>query len=682
MNIIGEIVPAFDEPSCTNPPAALAPPAALLDASVVAYDEVLTLAMGGSTKTYTSAEGRLAGWLRAIAQQMNSLEALKQSALSFYLTGIATRDPLDSAEVANALADLAVTGREAYGVFASHQPQDSDLIGDVRNRVRAWQDPPDEARLKTAVGQALDRAYSVVWALRGDPGVRAAMRPALGWIAVSGEDDSPHRPVNVGSASYPQYDIQVTCQGIPVQTRYMIALRGLWLVPPIPHPLRQLPMQPAPAIPADHEVILYIHGGDSNLEEAADLVPALHQAGVGRGQKFAIIACDLPSNGCSQMIDHTQVAPSNATHFDSNPFTASPATYPLLDFLEEFIVSFVDALDAQIPIKGRLVAVIGGSLGGNLSLRLGERNVPWIQHVVSWSPASVWDSYNHDQVKWAALRYCQERMDQDETGAPPKRIRFFYQAFDSPVQIFGPTQPELWYRNGWGCKSQYIDADRLQRQEIYHERFRRWRWRLGLEQLLFSHWSKDPSSGKPRCTLNQTPTLLMAGREDKSPDFYDGAKKLAQLMAASTPGEAIFLQDTGHSIHNERPKLLAKYISEFLPAHFSHFSVSVQPDPVPLGRKVNLTIFARDSVAGTDVPGAQATITHGARYGHRNVTFTVSANQSHPEILRAANEATYGGAGGAGSHVVYTKVAPSVAVSAPKYVTKNFELSCDLSAVP
>jgi hypothetical protein len=82
----------------------------------------------------------------------------------------------------------------------------------------------DSNRLETAVQQALTRAYKVAWALRNPDGVqRYKLRndPTLGWIAVSGEDDMPARPVNTPSgipifgpdgktqvSSYPQYDVQ------------------------------------------------------------------------------------------------------------------------------------------------------------------------------------------------------------------------------------------------------------------------------------------------------------------------------------------------------------------------------------------------------------------------------------------------------------------------------------------
>ncbi|MFL5657879.1 MAG: alpha/beta fold hydrolase, partial [Ktedonobacteraceae bacterium] len=223
-------------------------------------------------------------------------------------------------------------------------------------------------------------------------------------------------------------------------------------------------------------------------------------------------------------------------------------------------------LDQQVPIKNRVAAVIGGSLGGNLCLRLGERNdQPWIKNIVAWSPASVWPSFNHDAIKWWALHYAQGWMNEDESGDPPRRIKFFYEAFDSPTGPGTPPQPKQWYREGWGCQAAYIEDDRKERQEIYNPLFRRWHWRIGLEQLLFSHRNTDTPDGRPRYASNLTPTLLTAGAADQIGDakIYSNTQDLASKMT-NTPGTSLFLLNTGHSIHNERPRLLADAIVNFL----------------------------------------------------------------------------------------------------------------------
>jgi len=366
MKAAPEITPPFEEP-CT-PPAQPSPLTDLLDPSAPQWWEFQVWLTGApGPTTYLHVEGRLVNWLRAAAQLMNPLEILKQSAVSFYLVGIATRTPPDTDEGATALADLAVTGRGAYGQFRSQPPQDSDLLDDVRNRLTVFlNSPPDEDRLLTSVRKALDRAYLVAWALRDpNPATRAQTRASLSleWIAVSGEDDPPDRPVNNASAGYLQFDIPVTCQGHTIETRYMIALppgSGTWPAPPS-QPTRQIPDSPAPTIPDDHEVILFIHGHSSRVEESADLINPLHQTGLKEGKKYAIVAFDLPSNGYSQMIEHTTIAASSATQFDTNPASSSPATYSLLDFPVEFVISFVNTLDQQVPIKDRVAGVISGA---------------------------------------------------------------------------------------------------------------------------------------------------------------------------------------------------------------------------------------------------------------------------------------------------------------------------------
>ena len=57
-----------------------------------------------------------------------------------------------------------------------------------------------EFPVMTAVDTALTRARNVLQALKGDTAFRQANRQALGYIAVSGEDDLPLRPVNVPGA--------------------------------------------------------------------------------------------------------------------------------------------------------------------------------------------------------------------------------------------------------------------------------------------------------------------------------------------------------------------------------------------------------------------------------------------------------------------------------------------------
>jgi pimeloyl-ACP methyl ester carboxylesterase len=216
-------------------------------------------------------------------------------------------------------------------------------------------------------------------------------------------------------------------------------------------------------------------------------------------------------------------------------------------------------------LKSRIRAVVGGSLGGNMSLRLGQTALPWIRNVIPWSPAAIWTSYagganpgNHLGVAMPVMWAGADARQREET--PARRREFFYKAFDWTAGILKrKPQSEEWYRDKWTCKRTHLAGARLDRHETYDQNFRLWHWRLGAEQIIFSHQSP------PRYLQNRKRTLLLCGYEDTGGDLCLHTRNVAPKMV-NTPGKALFLRDTGHSIHNERPCWLAQHIVEFLGA--------------------------------------------------------------------------------------------------------------------
>jgi pimeloyl-ACP methyl ester carboxylesterase len=343
-----------------------------------------------------------------------------------------------------------------------------------------------------------------------------------------------------------------------------------------------LPSNQTPTIPSGDDIILYVHGGPgSRLEECGDLVKPLHDAGLRRGRRYTVVAFDQPSQGYSSMVDPDRVVPSHDAIGDY---------YPLVAFSEEFIVAFVNELDKITPIKNRNVYVIGGSTGGALTLRIGHRSEPWIGKIVAWSPACVWTTYSHDLLKGIALNTGFGRAKEAEDAG--KRQDYFNNAFGQPAPDVQPN-PEEWYRGNrnhypgnqepfsaeWPCKWDYIAAARIEQQEIYNPAYRRWHWRLGTELLIFSFFNDDwlgpanTAAGKKPANYESIhkPTLLSAAEDD---DWNEGpglhwenrwtrTQVMAKLMR-DTPGSTLYLPDTGHSIHNERPVLFAERIAEFL----------------------------------------------------------------------------------------------------------------------
>ena len=243
------------------------------------------------------------------------------------------------------------------------------------------------ALIQTATSEVLDRAYQVAWYLRAQ-----TARGNLGWIAVSGEDDLPHRPVNVPGTMFQQHDLIFTVAAtpisaaIPVRTRYAIATATTPPPTPVALPQRHLPPVPEPSLPPGDRIILFIHGSDSRLEEAETIIPKLVRTPDGRPSGYCVVTMDMPGSGYVNPIDHLEVANWNGL---------SNVGSSVLAFMESFVSSFVIALSSRLGQPGlvekRIAAVMGGSLGGNLTLRLARHSARWQRNMVAFSPGSIWD---------------------------------------------------------------------------------------------------------------------------------------------------------------------------------------------------------------------------------------------------------------------------------------------------
>ena len=518
-----------------------------------------------------------------VGQEWRLIQPLRDAAQSKNATTILTQAVVAQCQhhlipspqnLGMALADLAVTGRVAFADFAGLRPQDGGPIqAAALARLTALGTPGVTPQLvQTAMSEVLDRAYQVAWFLRAQ-----TSRGGLNWIAVSGEDDLPHRPVNVPRTMFPQCDLFFTVPGdmgaIPLQTRYAIATATDPVPTPVSLPQRSLPPNFDPALPPGDRIILFIHGSDSRLEEANDLIPKLVRLPDGRPSGFCVISMDLPGSGYVSQIDHTEVGPWTALTINATwplpPAGVGSVTISLLPFLEKFIVNFVGALSSRMGqpglVESRIAAVMGGSLGGNLSLRLARRPEKWIANAIAYSPGSVWHALgpvnpsDPTEIGDATLLQAGVVFAIPSVGIPEdpsSRDQFFAGAFDQ--RIPSKTQPEQWYRDDWPSKTQYITNARLDRREIYTSQYRRWHWRVSLEELLWS-W-RDPAVQNFRSRI-----LLGAGSYDDivPAHIFTNTRKLADGLPGIS-GDSFFLENTGHSIHAERPDALARKIVAFL----------------------------------------------------------------------------------------------------------------------
>lgn len=550
---------------------------------------------------------RLIEPLRQAARTRDASEILVRAALEYYVLQHPELRPsytpplaFPSGSFAQALADLAVTGQAAYGTFRRLSPREADLTLPLQRRLQATF--PSHVRVPSdvsgAIKQALHRSYQVAWALRGPTPYRRAYREPLGWIAVAGEDDAPHRPVNVPPAPFPQYNLTVRVNTIDVVTRYVVASRSI--TDDHPADLTAIPPdRPLPLIVGD--IVLFIHGHSSSLEEAMPLAGPLMEQGDARGRPVTLIAMDLPTNGYSSMVDHTSVAAPEASLWNRG--------YPILDFIENFIVGFVDQLEVQQPgITGQIVGVIGGSLGGNMTLRLGRRDPavhPWLHSVVSWSPASTGLSWAravlgpapagrfYDFIKHEGKGRSYGSMVESEltNGTAHDSLHWFFYAKFGATKTGRIGQAEHWFSESWLCKESAKKASHRGVYEMYNATFRRWHWRVAHEQLIYSHWDSDnpdssvdpgprynPAAGPARYEQIRARVLLAIGHDDDIPPMriWLETKALAEAMTM-VRGTTLFLEGTGHAMHVEKPVFFSSQILKFLfetpPPPFPYFLV-------------------------------------------------------------------------------------------------------------
>ena len=269
------------------------------------------------------------------------------------------------------------------------------------------------------------------------------MRAKLGWLAVSAEDDTPHRPINMPAPPYEQYEVRVSTGGRVGDDALLRGLRcslppPAAMVSPAPRPF---PNDPVPEIPPeDPEVLLFLHGHSSGAEEALDLIPHLQAYGLERGKRYSVIAFDLPNNGYSETFDHTTVAPVSATTYPklhhprqrADPARRSSTSSRTSSSPSSIAVEGVCFINNKPGIKQRIAAVIGGSLGGNLGLRLGRRKPTpdWLHRTCRGAPRRCGSRSPRSRSSYprAPEAHCMVECEKPETDE--LRFHYFIQVYD------------------------------------------------------------------------------------------------------------------------------------------------------------------------------------------------------------------------------------------------------------
>ena len=280
----------------------------------------------------------------------------------------------------------------------------------------------------------------------------------------------PTRPIAVPSTPFEQRDVRVG------------GLR-----------LRYIDVGPtqADSIP---EVVVLIPGHTSRIEEYDGLVPTL-------SRRRRVLVLDFPGSGYSD----------------------KPEREYTLAFYEDTLMGFLDALSV---VRAHLA---GGSLGGNLVLRLGQRFPERFERLVPWAPGSAWDP--HPRV--AAVMH-----------ALTSRLFFW------PIV---KIQSRYWYSDDWPRKDELLRITFAYYREVMCPGFVDMYFGMAADQVARTLFDVAPSITQP--------TLLAWGDRDNGANMGAGVARLHQLLPNN---ELLVVRNARHSLASEVPGLLVDAIEEFL----------------------------------------------------------------------------------------------------------------------
>jgi pimeloyl-ACP methyl ester carboxylesterase len=257
--------------------------------------------------------------------------------------------------------------------------------------------------------------------------------------------------------------------------------------------LRYIDVGPANAA-AGNGVLLLVHGHTSRIEEYDALLPTL-------AQRHRVLVVDLPGSGYSE----------------------KPEREYSVRFYEHTLLAFLDVLGV------RRAHLAGGSMGGNLVLRLAHRAPARFDRLAPWAPGSAWPAR-----PWIA------RVMRATSG---------YALFWPVVKI----QSGYWYSEDWPGRETALANTFAYYEEIMGPGFVRMYFDMAADQVgntLFDIAAEI-----------RQPTLLGWGDRDHGADMGEGVERLHALMPRS---ELKVYANARHSLAAEVPEALAAAIDEFL----------------------------------------------------------------------------------------------------------------------
>jgi 2-hydroxy-6-oxonona-2,4-dienedioate hydrolase len=280
-----------------------------------------------------------------------------------------------------------------------------------------------------------------------------------------------HRPLRVGATKHEQRDATVLGD---LRLRYVDVRPAVEVGPPV----------------------VLLHGLASRIEEYEDLIDSLRV-------RRRVVVMDLPGNGYSD----------------------KPERAYTLRFLEDAVLALLD----RLAIGNADLA--GGSLGGNLALRLAHRAPERFRRLVPWAPAGAWEP-------------------------KPSLALMFASARHAGSVLFWPfiwVQSRFWHQRAWRGRQRAL-VDAFQHfHEVHGRPFVRMYFDLCREQLMTSLFPIAPEIAHP--------TVVLWGDEDRGLGMDEGVQRLVGLMPRS---RLAVIPGAGHALAAEAPGPLALVVDAFL----------------------------------------------------------------------------------------------------------------------
>ena len=249
--------------------------------------------------------------------------------------------------------------------------------------------------------------------------------------------------------------------------------------------------------PADESgpPVVMLHGIASRIEEYEEMIDLL-------SARRRVLVMDLPGNGYSDKPDR--------------PYT--------LTLLEDAVLGLLDELGVE------QADLAGGSLGGNLVLRLGHRVPGRFRRLVPWAPAGTWEPMR----LLGALGSLWLRLG---------------------TAIFWPmvwVQSRFWYHPAWRGRESALRETFGHYREVHGRGFVRMYFEIIREQVMTSLFPIAPAIAQP--------TLVVWGDEDHALGMGPGVRRLVGLLPDA---RLHVMRGARHSLANERPEELAREVDAF-----------------------------------------------------------------------------------------------------------------------